>query len=108
MNIKTIFATAAISFAIAGCGNDDGESFVGTWKGYSDSKDADFTYQIEKERSTFNVHRQMLSYEPDFYKATAIDKNTLKLEDGDVLSYNEENDTVFARADDVTLDRTQQ
>ncbi|MFC0338411.1 hypothetical protein SAMN05421848_3099 [Kushneria avicenniae] len=102
--LKVVLAMLTLALALTACGEDDGEQFIGKWQGVN-KRDNTFTYTIERERDTFNLERQMNNFDPRMYKATATDKNTLTRDDGDVLLYNEENDTISSRADNITLSR---
>lgn len=94
----------SFSLLLAACNDGAVENFTGTWKGKND-RGADFTYKIEKKDSSIQVTRQMRDYSPDLYSASAKDSTTLMLGDGDTLIYRPDSDTIYARGDDVTLNR---
>ncbi len=102
--MKGVLAVS-LSVLLVACKDDAGEDFIGTWEGTSD-RGSHFTYIIEKSDESYNVSRQMKDYTPDLQKGMTPDDTTMLLRNGDTFIYHPEDDTIYARGDDITLTRT--
>ena len=105
-NMKKVMmglAIASTAFFLSACSGNSGGNFIGTWEGETPTGYG-LEYKIEKGDEMLTVTRIFKKWSSERkYKAEVRDDITLILNDGDILMYQEDSGTIYARGDDAEL-----
>ena len=105
-NMKKVMmglAIASTAVFLSACGDNSGEKFIGTWEGEAPTTGGALEYKIEKPDEAFTIYRQYKNFPERIAKAEIRDDVTLILDNGDILMYQEDSGTIYARGDDAEL-----
>ena len=95
---------ASTAFFLSACSGNSGENFIGTWEGETPGGGYALEYKIEKTDETFTIYRDFDDgFSERIAKAEIRDDVTLILDNGDILMYQEDSGTIYARGDDAEL-----